>query len=251
VDSKKGPYLAKEEAGSSKPARVAVEVEREPELEYGKDFGQILEALPDQARIVAAIGVARQARGKINASAPVPSADELRTKVRQELIAAQSNEQLNPSRAPLSDGELTFASDVLLRWEERQVQLTQEIRTVKEAAVDDAVAHGQFARMPNSERQTEKLNSPKDRLDAIRAGREEVEAIHATLARQLGVVGKDWWYSRVGAGTCSYLVYVTRTQSPRYFMACEERSALPGEKNKWITRFFQTRDRTLPPWVGR
>lgn len=203
-----------------------------------------LESLPDQARVATALELAAAVQ-----QPPPPlglrehrSAENLRA-----LEAMERDAKSNPSGAPLSPEDRQFAASVLVEYQEHEHQLQTTVHKTRGAAWMVGANSGQYVRQDVAPPSPSVLTAPlPEKIAMMREVSAARDKATQEISERLGQQWRDWRSLTVGAGTATYLVFVTRTQAPEYFAASEALHGLEGRRTSWLRDFFRTRQRVRP-----
>lgn len=186
-------------------------------------------------------------RGHVGKQSSPGSRENMIASAEAEVRRLMADPRSNPSKQPLSEAELAFASSTLADHDEFAATLNAQLASQKDRAWERSVTLGLFAehQADLSGADFGKLSRAEQAVQ-IDVKRARTEARHRDMTALWGPWGKDWTYTSIGAAGRSFEVYCTRADAPEVFETSARITELRGQRERWVRTYLRDR-RSLRP----
>lgn len=189
-------------------------------------------------------------RGYAEKQASPRSREDTIASTEAELRRLMDDPKSNPSKQPLSEAELAFASSTLADHDEFAATLKAQLAGQRDRAWERSVTLGLFAEHPPrlSGADFAKL-SQAEQAAQLDVGMASVEARHREMTSLWGPLWKDWTYTSIGGAGRSFDVYCTRADAPEVFETSACMTELRGQRERWVRTYLRDRRALRPGYL--
>ena len=206
--------------------------------------------LPARALIPLILEEAKMLRGYAEKQASPRSREDAIASTEAELRRLMDDPKSNPSKQPLSETELAFASSTLADHDEFAATLRAQLAGQQDRAWERSVTLGLFAEHPPrlSGADFARL-SQAEQSAQLEVGMASVEARHREMTSLWGPLWKDWTYTSIGGAGRSFDVYCTRADAPEVFSTSARITELRGQREQWVRTYLRDRRGLRPDYL--
>ena len=206
--------------------------------------------LPAAALIALILEEGKVIRAHVGKQSSPRSREDMDAFAEAELRRLMDDPKSNPSKQPLSEAEVAFASSTLADHDEFAATLDAQLASQQDRAWDRSVTLGLFAEHPPrlSGADFARL-SQAEQVAQLDVGMASVEARHRAMTSLWGPCWKDWTYTSIGGAGRSFDVYCTRANAPEVFETSARIAELRGQRGQWVRTYLRDRRPLRPAYL--